>query len=167
MKGQLHLILYAPVLSSKPQNDHTHILLEAAVSTHLPDRGSAQPSLSQYWCSKRLNEGSHASWENTETSLECAYLMHEEKPVCLRRRNEIAGWLCKDRVRRKSCTQQRLILTDRYYLRDYCAEPTSNPEADQSHPRGNYIRMTVQPSQRTLPAPQQSIHPSWLPFLCE
>lgn len=83
MKGQLHLILYVPVLSSKPQNDHTLILLEAAVSNHSPDKAGTQPSLSPLQCSERINEGSHVRWENTETSLERVYLMREEKPVCL------------------------------------------------------------------------------------
>lgn len=89
-------------------------LLEAQkASNHLPGRAGARPSLSPYRCSKRLNEENHVSWETTETRLECVYLMHEEKPVCLWWRNDIAGWLYKDGVRWKSCTQQRLIVRDR------------------------------------------------------
>lgn len=50
---------------------------------------------------------------------------------------------------------------------DYCAEPTNNPQPDQSGLRGNYITMTVQPSLRILPTPQQSDNPFFIFKHCE
>lgn len=166
MKGQLHLILYVPWSSSKPQNDHTLILLEAAVSNHSPDKAGAQPSLSPLQCSERINEGSHVRWENTETSLERVYLMREEKPVCLWWRNEIAGWLYKGRVRWKSCTQQRPDSERQIMLvRLSCwahQQSRARPIPCERELHNNDCSTLREDAARTT-----TIHPSWLAFLCE